>query len=485
MTFAGSTGGSPVLAHRYLYGPAGQVLVDEVFETVGGQRVSDEVLWLLADHQGTVRDVVDSDGVLRKHVEYDAFGRITQEEFYAENGSPISAGHAEAVDQLFYYTGQDRDATTDLQLHGARWYDPATARWLSEDPIAFDGGDPNLYRYAGNSAPNFTDPTGLSQAGNPLKSLASVSKPFTNVNYAAPSPQATLSQADQYFANQRSSRSVYDPLYVAPSFTGPKRSTAPLPTDSQILSNYFNDPRYQAIQRAEDDAYTVQTAQYLIQQGSVGQATVAQLVLTGHELYGGFVPGVGEFQDAEAFLGRSSTLTERSVAGASLGLNILTAGAAPNFGGAGRVLRTETHYLDEVLDAQRFTHQIDTLGNRTLVEQPRNALGQFSPKAGGELRPGSIAEQATFDAVRQKPGWQVIDRPVSVRDATGQLRVYDGAAISPNGRVIGLETKSGTGRLTPAQRAFDAGLNSSAANSAQGVGQSSRYEVQRAIEVRR
>jgi RHS repeat-associated protein len=260
MTFAGSTGGSPVLAHRYLYGPAGQVLVDEVFETVGGQRVSDEVLWLLADHQGTVRDVVDSDGVLRKHVEYDAFGRITQEEFYAENGSPISAGHAEAVDQLFYYTGQDRDATTDLQLHGARWYDPATARWLSEDPIAFDGGDPNLYRYAGNSALNFTDPTGLSQAGNPLSSLPGVSKPFANVNYAAPSPQATLNQADQYFANQRSSRSVNDPLYVAPSFTGPKRSTAPLPSDSHILSNYFNDPRYQAIQRAEDDAYTWRSA---------------------------------------------------------------------------------------------------------------------------------------------------------------------------------------------------------------------------------
>jgi hypothetical protein len=139
----------------------------------------------------------------------------------------------------------------------------------------------------------------------------------------------------------------------------PRRSTAPLPTDGEILKNYFNDPRYQSIQRAEDDAYTVQSSQYLIQQGTVGQATVAQLALTGHDLYGGFVPGVGEYQDAEAFLGRSSTLTERSVAGASLGLNILTAGAAPNFGGAGRVLRTETHYLDEVLDAQRFTHQID------------------------------------------------------------------------------------------------------------------------------
>ncbi len=40
-------------------------------------------------------------------------------------------------------------------------YDPTIGRFLSEDPIGFDGGDPNLYRYVGNSPPNGTDPTGL------------------------------------------------------------------------------------------------------------------------------------------------------------------------------------------------------------------------------------------------------------------------------------------------------------------------------------
>jgi RHS repeat-associated protein len=30
-------------------------------------------------------------------------------------------------------------------------YDPTQGRWLSEDPIAFGAGDPNLYRYTGNS----------------------------------------------------------------------------------------------------------------------------------------------------------------------------------------------------------------------------------------------------------------------------------------------------------------------------------------------
>ena len=40
-------------------------------------------------------------------------------------------------------------------------YEPSTGRWMSEDPIAFSGGDVNLYRYVGNDATGATDPTGL------------------------------------------------------------------------------------------------------------------------------------------------------------------------------------------------------------------------------------------------------------------------------------------------------------------------------------
>ena len=40
-------------------------------------------------------------------------------------------------------------------------YDPTVGRWLSQDPIGFKGGDPNLYRYVGNSPTNATDPSGL------------------------------------------------------------------------------------------------------------------------------------------------------------------------------------------------------------------------------------------------------------------------------------------------------------------------------------
>ncbi|MFT6630090.1 MAG: hypothetical protein ACJAS4_000024 [Bacteriovoracaceae bacterium] len=40
-------------------------------------------------------------------------------------------------------------------------YNPKSGRFISEDPIGFQGGDGNLYRYVNNNSINYTDPTGL------------------------------------------------------------------------------------------------------------------------------------------------------------------------------------------------------------------------------------------------------------------------------------------------------------------------------------
>jgi RHS repeat-associated protein len=42
----------------------------------------------------------------------------------------------------------------------ARYYDPAVGRFISEDPIGFDGGDVNLYAYVLNNPILFIDPWG-------------------------------------------------------------------------------------------------------------------------------------------------------------------------------------------------------------------------------------------------------------------------------------------------------------------------------------
>ena len=57
------------------------------------------------------------------------------------------------------FTGRENDTETGLYYYRARYYDPTTARFLSEDPGGLRGGLMR-YAYVVNSPVRFTDPTG-------------------------------------------------------------------------------------------------------------------------------------------------------------------------------------------------------------------------------------------------------------------------------------------------------------------------------------
>ena len=103
--------------------------------------------WELADELGSVRDVVSAQGTVIDHIQYDSFGNIMSE------SSPANGDR-------FKYAQQQADAT-GLNYDRARYYNPVTGRFISQDPTGFGGGDVNLYRYCGNSPASNTDPTGL------------------------------------------------------------------------------------------------------------------------------------------------------------------------------------------------------------------------------------------------------------------------------------------------------------------------------------
>ena len=126
------------VSHRYLWTPGQQdKLLADVTPT--------KTLWTLTDHLGTIRDIIQqtSIGIIQKaHVIYDAYGNV------------LSCKDANGMDVsnpvLFGFTGKYFDADTQLQNNVNRWYDATTGRWLSTDPIGFEGNDTNLYRYVGN-----------------------------------------------------------------------------------------------------------------------------------------------------------------------------------------------------------------------------------------------------------------------------------------------------------------------------------------------
>ena len=59
------------------------------------------------------------------------------------------------------YAGYSWDPVLGVYLSDTRPYNPATGTWMSQDPIRFAAGDPNLNRYVGNGPTNGRDPSGL------------------------------------------------------------------------------------------------------------------------------------------------------------------------------------------------------------------------------------------------------------------------------------------------------------------------------------
>ncbi|MGI8550402.1 MAG: RHS repeat-associated core domain-containing protein [Dehalococcoidia bacterium] len=125
----------------FIYGPGGQPL--EQIDVAG------MVLYFHHDQLGSTRLLTDATGMPVATYSYDAYGNLTS--------------HNGAAGTTLTYAGQYTDAESGLLYLRARYYDPATARFISRDPFPALDTVPhsiNRYVYAGNSPISLTDPTG-------------------------------------------------------------------------------------------------------------------------------------------------------------------------------------------------------------------------------------------------------------------------------------------------------------------------------------
>jgi RHS repeat-associated protein len=87
-----------------------------------------------------------ADGSIAQRLDYDEFGRVTQD---------TAPGF-----QPFGFAGGLYDPDTGLVRFGTRDYDAEIGRWTAKEPLGFDGGDTNLYTYAYGDPVNWADPDG-------------------------------------------------------------------------------------------------------------------------------------------------------------------------------------------------------------------------------------------------------------------------------------------------------------------------------------
>ncbi len=145
---------------------AGQVLGEY---QVGGGTEPTRLFFYGHDLSGNTRQVIGMGGAFVHGYLYNAFGEVL-----AQSGGATSVGVGGQVTsngfqnernpirfggEVGYYTDN-----SDRLYVRARNYKPSVGRWMSTDPIEFEGGNWNLYGYVWNSVPNWTDASGLGEA---------------------------------------------------------------------------------------------------------------------------------------------------------------------------------------------------------------------------------------------------------------------------------------------------------------------------------
>jgi RHS repeat-associated protein len=142
-------------------------------------------LAMLKDGLGSTIALTSKDGKAIARIGYDAWGEFRWndkdckkspckenefESYLNRFGTTWGFGHANHNGWAFgksfakkltpyLYTGRRYSEITNQYFNRNRYYSPALGRFISKDPIGFNGGM-NLYRYADNNPVLFTDPTG-------------------------------------------------------------------------------------------------------------------------------------------------------------------------------------------------------------------------------------------------------------------------------------------------------------------------------------
>jgi RHS repeat-associated protein len=112
-------------------------------DNIAATHASGQVEYGLTDAINSTIATVNEAGSLHGHFLYEPYGQTTA------SGSTYP----------FQFTGRE-PAAGSLAYYRARFYNAASSRFISEDPIGYGGRDFNLYRYAANSPGVFADPTG-------------------------------------------------------------------------------------------------------------------------------------------------------------------------------------------------------------------------------------------------------------------------------------------------------------------------------------
>ncbi|MFT3764628.1 MAG: RHS repeat-associated core domain-containing protein [Minicystis sp.] len=148
-------GPSPAVARTYVFGEH----LDEVLMMWDGNRY-----YVHANRLRSVQALTDDTGALVEAFRYEPYGALTVLTDPGPDGQWFTGDEPADVESWvgmpYAFTGQRLDAMTGLYHYKSRYYSSWFGRFLSRDPIGYEGGTPNLYEYVGSRPVGAVDPMG-------------------------------------------------------------------------------------------------------------------------------------------------------------------------------------------------------------------------------------------------------------------------------------------------------------------------------------
>jgi RHS repeat-associated protein len=186
----GEYDGSGTEQARYVHGPAADEMLCRISPS--------GTVYYHQDGNNNVVALTDATGNVVERYAYDVFGAAMITD---SSGNPLSTS---AIGNRFMFTGREYIAEIGLYDYRNRVYSQSLGRFLQTDPIRFNAGDWNIYRYVGNGVVNRRDSLGLF-----LEQLATVldaeEPAVARMAAAASAAGASNSQASNFAANTANS----------------------------------------------------------------------------------------------------------------------------------------------------------------------------------------------------------------------------------------------------------------------------------------
>ncbi|MEL6969805.1 MAG: RHS repeat-associated core domain-containing protein [Bacteroidota bacterium] len=137
----------------------------KVYNDVPGGDIPSRLDYYHKDHLGNVRltfSDINQDGAISVGSIYDPNNEIVLEKHYYPFGLDMTGAWFATVapDNAYKYNHKELDKATGLYDYGARYYDPAIARWGQVDPHSENYSTISAYSYVVNNPLLFVDPNG-------------------------------------------------------------------------------------------------------------------------------------------------------------------------------------------------------------------------------------------------------------------------------------------------------------------------------------